>query len=239
MRSATADRPPGVYPFLFDPRSMGGEALMHQSLIFDDHRRPDVFFFGGIQVDRRGNLNLLGIPNGDGGWKLRGPGGARAGDDDDPVPRLLHRHAAPRPADLRRAGGRDHRARRPRRAPAPRAPRRRPAPAAVPARRLRLRRRRRDARRLTARRGRARSRARGDRLGPRGPGRPAAHGRADARTSSRSCASAWTCTGRSPARRRASAWRGRSRPWCRPGSRTPPRRRRGRRRRAGRRPART
>ncbi len=69
------DRPPGVYPFLFDPRSMGGEALMHQSLIFDDHRRPDVFFFGGIQVDRRGNLNLLGIPDGNGGWKLRGPGG--------------------------------------------------------------------------------------------------------------------------------------------------------------------
>ena len=42
---------------------------MYQSLVFDDLNRPDVFFFGGIQVDRRGNLNLFGIPDGDGGWK--------------------------------------------------------------------------------------------------------------------------------------------------------------------------
>jgi glutaconate CoA-transferase subunit B len=66
--------PPGVYPFLFDPRSMVGESLMWQGRIFDDISRPDVFFFGGLQLDRRGNLNLFGIPDGAGGWKMRGPG---------------------------------------------------------------------------------------------------------------------------------------------------------------------
>lgn len=66
--------PPGVYPFLFDPRTLTAEALMYQSQIFDDARRPEVFFVGGLQLDRRGNLNLFGIPNEDGGWKVRGPG---------------------------------------------------------------------------------------------------------------------------------------------------------------------
>jgi glutaconate CoA-transferase subunit B len=66
---------PTVYPFLFDPRSQTGEALMVQERVFDDAARPDVFFVGGLQVDRRGNLNLFGIPDGKGGWKLRGPGG--------------------------------------------------------------------------------------------------------------------------------------------------------------------
>jgi glutaconate CoA-transferase subunit B len=67
-------RPPAVHPFLFDPRSIGGEALMVQATVFDDMSRPDVFFVGGLQVDQRGNLNLFGIPDGQGGWKLRGPG---------------------------------------------------------------------------------------------------------------------------------------------------------------------
>jgi glutaconate CoA-transferase subunit B len=71
-RGATA---PPVYPFLFDPRSQVGEALMVQEKAFDYSRRPDVFFVGGLQVDRRGNINLFGIPGEDGGWKLRGPGG--------------------------------------------------------------------------------------------------------------------------------------------------------------------
>ncbi|MEZ5076811.1 MAG: hypothetical protein R2725_05150 [Solirubrobacterales bacterium] len=66
---------PTVYPFLFDPRSQVGEALMVQERVFEDAERPDVFFVGGLQVDRRGNLNLFGIPDGEGGWKLRGPGG--------------------------------------------------------------------------------------------------------------------------------------------------------------------
>jgi glutaconate CoA-transferase, subunit B len=67
-------RPPAVHPFLFDPRSIAGEALMFQSTVFDDMSRPDVFFVGGLQVDRRGNLNLFGVPAEQGGWKLRGPG---------------------------------------------------------------------------------------------------------------------------------------------------------------------
>jgi glutaconate CoA-transferase, subunit B len=66
--------PPGVYPFVFDPRSLVGEALMWQGRVFDDMSRPDVFFVGGLQLDRRGNINLFGIRDGDGGWKMRGPG---------------------------------------------------------------------------------------------------------------------------------------------------------------------
>jgi len=66
---------PLVHPFVFDPRSQVGEALMVQETAFADARQPDVFFVGGLQVDRRGNINLFGIPDGSGGWKLRGPGG--------------------------------------------------------------------------------------------------------------------------------------------------------------------
>ena len=64
-----------VYPFLFDPRSQVGEGVMVQEVVFDDAKVPDVFFVGGLQVDRRGNINLFGIRDGEGGWKLRGPGG--------------------------------------------------------------------------------------------------------------------------------------------------------------------
>jgi glutaconate CoA-transferase, subunit B len=67
--------PPGVYPFLFDPRSLVGESLMWQGRVFDDMSRPDVFFVGGLQMDKRGNINLFGIRDGEGGWKMRGPGG--------------------------------------------------------------------------------------------------------------------------------------------------------------------
>jgi glutaconate CoA-transferase subunit B len=66
--------PPGVYPFLFDPRTLSAEAQMHQGRIFDDMHWPDVFFVGGLQLDQRGNVNLFGIPDGNGGWKMRGPG---------------------------------------------------------------------------------------------------------------------------------------------------------------------
>ena len=69
-----AQSPPAVHPFLFDPRTLAAEALMIQGRVFDDMSRPDVFFVGGLQVDRRGNLNLFGIPDGEGGWKMRGPG---------------------------------------------------------------------------------------------------------------------------------------------------------------------
>jgi glutaconate CoA-transferase subunit B len=69
-----ASEAPPVHPFLFDPRTLAAEALMWQGRVFDDMSRPDVFFVGGLQVDRRGNLNLFGIPDGNGGWKVRGPG---------------------------------------------------------------------------------------------------------------------------------------------------------------------
>lgn len=66
---------PSVPTFLF--RALGhelGEANMHQSTVFDTMSRPDVFFVGGIEVDRVGNVNLTGIPNEECGWKVRGPG---------------------------------------------------------------------------------------------------------------------------------------------------------------------
>ncbi|HEY4277942.1 MAG TPA: hypothetical protein VGM91_06975 [Conexibacter sp.] len=65
---------PPVLPFVFDPRTRAGESLMHQARVFDDVAKPDVFFVGGLQLDRRGNVNLFGIPGRDGGWKMRGPG---------------------------------------------------------------------------------------------------------------------------------------------------------------------
>lgn len=68
------DAPP-VHPFLFDPRTLEAESLMYQCRVFDDMSRPDVFFVGGLQLDQRGNINLFGIPDGEGGWKMRGPGG--------------------------------------------------------------------------------------------------------------------------------------------------------------------
>ena len=127
MRSATARRPPAVHPFLFDPRTLAAEAAMCQGEAFDDVHRPDVFFMSGLQLDRRGNVNLLGIPGGDGGWKVRGPGWGGAGVDEHQLRRLLHRDAAARAAHVRRAGVVDLGARRPHRARAGCA-----SPAAVP-----------------------------------------------------------------------------------------------------------
>ena len=46
-----------------------------QARAFDDLLRAPIVFAGGIQVDGRGNANLIGIPDGD-GWRLRGPGSA-------------------------------------------------------------------------------------------------------------------------------------------------------------------
>jgi glutaconate CoA-transferase, subunit B len=71
---AGAADPPEIHPMLFDPRTLAAEALMFQARVFDDMSRPDVFFVSGLQVDRRGNLNLFGIRDEGGGWKVRGPG---------------------------------------------------------------------------------------------------------------------------------------------------------------------
>lgn len=48
-----------------------GEAFLHI-------RDIDVFFVGGLQVDRHGNTNLIGIKDDDGGFKVRGAGPAGA-----------------------------------------------------------------------------------------------------------------------------------------------------------------
>jgi glutaconate CoA-transferase subunit B len=72
---ATAATLPAVHELSFHARSaFAGEAVMDQGTVFDDVASPDVFFVGGLQVDRRGNVNLVGIPDADGGWKMHGPG---------------------------------------------------------------------------------------------------------------------------------------------------------------------
>lgn len=66
---------PPLYPSSFDPRTLGhGEARMRQHTIFDDVSKPEVFFVGALEIDRRGNLNLLGRRDEHGRWAVRGPG---------------------------------------------------------------------------------------------------------------------------------------------------------------------
>jgi glutaconate CoA-transferase, subunit B len=66
---------PSLPPYSFDLRTASrGEAFMDQGTIFDDVARPEAFFLGGLEVDQRGNLNLLGKRRGDGSWAFRGPG---------------------------------------------------------------------------------------------------------------------------------------------------------------------
>ncbi|MDP3138623.1 MAG: hypothetical protein Q8N17_20095 [Burkholderiaceae bacterium] len=50
------------------------QATFTQSRVFDDLRRTRVVFAGGMQVDERGNANLIGFTNGD--TFVRGPGSA-------------------------------------------------------------------------------------------------------------------------------------------------------------------
>jgi glutaconate CoA-transferase, subunit B len=50
-------------------------ATFHQADAFDDLRRAPMMFGGGLQVDGRGNANMIGIRDGD-GYRLRGPGSA-------------------------------------------------------------------------------------------------------------------------------------------------------------------
>jgi glutaconate CoA-transferase subunit B len=47
-----------------------------QARAFDDALRAPVVFAGGLQVDGRGNANLVGIRRQDRTWALRGPGSA-------------------------------------------------------------------------------------------------------------------------------------------------------------------
>ena len=69
---------PELEPFKFstDHRmSRWAESIVIHNDIFDSPRQTSVlFFFGGILVDRFGNTNLIGLSDGEGGLKLRGPG---------------------------------------------------------------------------------------------------------------------------------------------------------------------
>jgi acyl CoA:acetate/3-ketoacid CoA transferase beta subunit len=54
--------------------SAGAEALIIDHAAYDDVRRLSTFFvIGGLEIDRRGASNLLGIRRGD-GWARRGAG---------------------------------------------------------------------------------------------------------------------------------------------------------------------
>lgn len=46
----------------------------HVPLDFENLWRVDLTFVGGLQVDRFGNTNLIGLKNADGSMKMRGPG---------------------------------------------------------------------------------------------------------------------------------------------------------------------
>jgi glutaconate CoA-transferase subunit B len=46
----------------------------HVPLDFENLWRIDVTFIGGLQVDRYGNTNMIGLRDGKGGLKMRGPG---------------------------------------------------------------------------------------------------------------------------------------------------------------------
>ncbi|MGH2761668.1 MAG: hypothetical protein ACRDLD_03660 [Thermoleophilaceae bacterium] len=62
--------------FSYEPAVVNGRtATFWQARVFDDLRRPPIVFAGGLQVDSRGNANLIGIRDGT-GWRLRGPGSA-------------------------------------------------------------------------------------------------------------------------------------------------------------------
>lgn len=69
---------PELEPFKFstDHRmSRWAEAVVIHNDIFDAPRKTsDLFFVGGIQVDRFGNTNLIGLRDEDGGFAFRGPG---------------------------------------------------------------------------------------------------------------------------------------------------------------------
>jgi glutaconate CoA-transferase, subunit B len=69
---------PELEPFKFstDHRmSRWAEAIVIHNDIFDSPRQTsDLFFVGGIQIDRFGNTNLIGLRGDKGGFAFRGPG---------------------------------------------------------------------------------------------------------------------------------------------------------------------
>jgi len=69
---------PVLEPFKFSTdyrMSRFAEAIVIHNDIFDDPPAcSDLFFVGGIQIDRYGNTNLIGLRGPDGGMAFRGPG---------------------------------------------------------------------------------------------------------------------------------------------------------------------
>jgi len=65
-------------PFKFSTdyrMSRWAESIVIHNDIFDAPRKvSDLFFVGGIQIDRYGNTNLIGLKGEDGALKMRGPG---------------------------------------------------------------------------------------------------------------------------------------------------------------------
>lgn len=78
MVSANLLDEPELEPFKFstDHRmSRWAEAVVIHNDIFDAPRKTsDLFFVGGIQIDRFGNTNLIGLAREGGGFAFRGPG---------------------------------------------------------------------------------------------------------------------------------------------------------------------
>lgn len=77
---AGGQAPPSTEMFADGRLRYGAEMTLmdHHGGAFSHIRDIDVFFVGGLQVDRRGNTNLVGIDDGDGGFRLRGAGPAGA-----------------------------------------------------------------------------------------------------------------------------------------------------------------
>jgi glutaconate CoA-transferase subunit B len=69
---------PELEPFTFSTdyrMSRWAESYVIHNDIFDAPQKcSDLFFVGGIQIDRHGNTNLIGLRNASGGFAFRGPG---------------------------------------------------------------------------------------------------------------------------------------------------------------------
>lgn len=77
---AGGQTPPSSEMFADGRLRYGGEMTLmdHSGVAFSHIRDIDVFFVGGLQVDRHGNTNLVGIEDDSGGFKIRGAGAAGA-----------------------------------------------------------------------------------------------------------------------------------------------------------------
>lgn len=65
--------PPAAFAFSGDPRALAG-AESFLAMDFENLRRYDLFFIGGMQVDPYGNTNLIGVGADYPRLKVRGPG---------------------------------------------------------------------------------------------------------------------------------------------------------------------